>query len=119
VVRDAVDKVVWVGKCAVFLVGLAVTFALVFVGAIAVANAVLGPGDGTIFSIEPDGGDQPAQFAANGEAGLGLAEEPVAVRRQIKFPRGYARVNVTSATVTLSGSKGINGVQRSTTDTSV
>jgi hypothetical protein len=36
----------------------------------------------------------------------------VAVRRQIEFPRGYAQVNVTSATVTLSGSKGINGVQR-------
>lgn len=34
------------------------------------------------------------------------------MRRQIEFPRGYAQVNVTSATVTLSCSKGINGVQR-------
>lgn len=40
--------------------------------------------------------------------------EPVARRRQIEVPRGYARVNVTATTVTLDGSKGINGVQRST-----
>lgn len=62
-------------------------------------------------------GEPPAQVTQDGEAGL--AAEPVAVRRQIEFPRGYAQVNVTSATVTLSGSKGINGVRRSTTDTSV
>lgn len=43
----------------------------------------------------------------------------MAARRQIEFPRGYAQVNVTSATVTLAGSKGINGVRRSTTDNSV
>lgn len=41
----------------------------------------------------------------------------MAARRQIEFPRGYAQVNVTSATVTLSGSKGINGVRH--TDNSV
>lgn len=34
-------------------------------------------------------------------------------------PRGYAQVNVTGATVTLAGSKGIYGVRRSDTDTSV
>ena len=117
--RGVVDRIVWVGKGAVLLVGLAVTFALMFAGAIAAANAVLGSGDGTVLSIEPDGGGPPAQLAETDEADLGLAAEPVAVRRQIEFPRGYAQVNVTSATVTLSGSKGINGVRRSTTDNSV
>ena len=54
--------------------------------------------------------DPITQLTANGEAGL--AAEPVARRRQIEYPRVFAQVNVTSATVTLSGSKGINGVQR-------
>jgi hypothetical protein len=48
-----------------------------------------------------------------------LAVEHVARRRQIEVPRGYAQVNVTATTVTLTGSKGINGVLRSTTDGSV
>ena len=118
-VRDVVGRVLWVGKGAVFLVGLAVIFALLFAGANAVANAVLGSGDGTVLSIESDGGDPLARLTRDGEAGLELDAEPVAARRQIEFPRGYAQVNVTSATVTLSGSKGINGVQRSTSDNSV
>ena len=33
-------------------------------------------------------------------------------RRQIAYPRGFAQVNVTSANVTFSGPKSINGVQR-------
>ena len=48
-----------------------------------------------------------------------LALEPLATRRQIELPRGYAQVKVTATTVTLTGSKGINGVQRSTSDDSV
>jgi hypothetical protein len=116
-VRDVVGRIVWVGKGAVFLAGLAVIFALLFAGAIAVANAVLGTGDGTVLSIESDGGDPLARLTRDDEAGLGLDAEPVAARRQIEFPRGYAQVNVTSAAVTLSGSKGINGVRR--TDDSV
>jgi hypothetical protein len=55
-VRDVVDRIVWVGKGAVFLAGLAVIFALLVAGANAVANAVLGSGDGTVLSIESDGG---------------------------------------------------------------
>lgn len=41
-VRSAVEKVMWVGKGAVFLVGLVAILAAVF----AVANAVLGAGGG-------------------------------------------------------------------------
>jgi hypothetical protein len=36
----------------------------------------------------------------------------VARRRQIEYPRGFAQVNVTSATVTLTWPKGLDGVQR-------
>lgn len=99
---------------AVFLAGFVAIFAVVF----AAANALLGAGDGPSLSEESYRADPITQLAANGEAGLGLAAEPVA-RRQIEYPRGHAQVNVTSATVTLSGSKGINGVQRSTTDNSL
>ena len=60
------------------------------------------------------GGDIRVTLALPG-AEQALAVEPLATRRQIEFPRGYARVNVTAATVTLTGAKGINGVQRSTT----
>lgn len=55
-VRDVVGRIVWVGKGAVFLAGLAVIFALLFAGASAVATAVLGYGDGTSLSIESDRG---------------------------------------------------------------
>ena len=45
--------------------------------------------------------------------------EPLATRRQIEFPRGCAQVKVTAASVTLAGARGINGVQRSTSNSSV
>jgi hypothetical protein len=63
----------------------------------------------------------PITRLAGNDAGAeqGLAVEPMATRRQIEFPRGYAQVNVTPTIVTLTGSKGINGVQRNTTDNSV
>jgi hypothetical protein len=105
-VRNAVDRIIWVAKGAVFLVGFAAIFAVVF----AVANALLG--GGTSFSGESYRADSGTQQVASGGAGPGLAAEPVARRRQIEYPRGFAQVNVTSATVTLSGSKGINGVRR-------
>jgi hypothetical protein len=111
VVRNAVDRIVWVGKEAVFLVGFAVVFA--------VANALLGAGGGSPLSEESYRADPITRLTANGEAGLGLDAEPVARRRQIECTRGYAQVNVTSLTVTLAGSKGINGVQRSAMDNSV
>jgi len=43
----------------------------------------------------------------------------MALRRQIEYPRGYARVNVSPSAVTFTGSKGINDVDRSTTDNSI
>jgi hypothetical protein len=105
VVRNAVDRIVWVAKGAVFLVGFAAIFAVVF----AAANALLG--GGTPFSGESYRADPGTQQAASG--GAGLAAEPVARRRPIEYPRGFAQVNVTGATVTLSsGSRGIDGVQR-------
>lgn len=59
IVGDSVDRVVRVGKGAVFLVGLAVTFALVFVGVIAATSAVLGDGEGAFLSGDPTGGIRP------------------------------------------------------------
>lgn len=112
-VSRAVGKIVWVGKGAVFLVGLVVILAVMFV----VANALIGAGGGPSLSGESVPIDLISQPGVDG--GAGLAVEPVARRRQVEFPRGYARVNVTDATVTFAGSKGINGVQRSATDTSV
>ena len=98
-----------------FLVGLIVILALMF----AVASAVLGAGGGSSLSGKFNQIDPATRLAANGEAEQMLAVEPVAARRQIGYPRGYAQLNVTSTTVTVSGAKGINGVQRSTTDNSV
>jgi len=66
VVRNAVDKVVWVGKGAAFLVGLAVIFAAVF----AVANAVLGDGGGPSLYGGSYRADPTSQLAANGGVGL-------------------------------------------------
>ena len=114
-VKNAVGRSVWVGMGAVFLAGFVAIFAVVF----ATANVLLGAGGGSSLSEESYWADPITQLTANGEAGLGLAAEPVARRRQIEYPRGYAQVNVTSATVTLSGSNGINGLQLSTTDNSV
>lgn len=108
-IRNAVDKIVWVGKGAAFLVGLAVILAVVFA-------VLLGAGGPSLYG-ESYRADPTSQLAANGEAGL--AAEPVARRQQIEYPRGYAQVNVTAATITLAGSKGINGVQRSTTENSL
>ncbi len=45
--------------------------------------------------------------------------EPLARQRQIEVPRGYAQVNVLNPNPTLSGAKGINGVQRHTTANSI
>jgi hypothetical protein len=108
--RSTASKVMWVGRATVFAVGLAVILALMLVA----AGMVLGIGGfsggyNQIYSIPRlDTGAEQA-----------LAVEPLATRRQIEFPRGYAQVKVAPATVTLTGAKGINGVQRSTTNSSV
>ncbi len=96
-VRNAVDRIVWVGKGAVFLAGFSAIFAVVF----AAANALLGAWGGQPLSGKSHRADPITQLAANG--GTGLDAEPVARRRQIEYPRGFAQVNVTSANVTISG----------------
>lgn len=98
------------------MVGLVVILALIF----GVVNMVLEANGGPSLSGDSNRIDPITQLVGS-EAGAdqALALEPLARQRQIEVPRGYAQVNVTSATVSLSGSKGINGVQRSTTDNSV
>jgi hypothetical protein len=111
--RSTASKVMWVGRTTVFAVGLAAILAIVFVA----ASMVFGIGDfsGTYNQIDPN------SRLAGSDAGTeqALAVESLATRRQIEFPRGFAQVKVTPTTVTHAGSKGINGVQRSTTDNSV
>jgi hypothetical protein len=113
--RSAVEKIMWVGRGTVFLIGLVTIFVLAFV----LLNAVLGATGGPSLSGKFNQIDPGARWAVGGAGEQALAVEPVARRRQIEVPRGYAQVNVTSASVTLSGAKGINGVQRSTTDNSI
>ena len=107
-VRGVISGVMWLGKAAVFAVGLAVILVLLFM-------VVLGANGGPSLTGRSNNISPIAGFAAD----QGPAVETVARRRQTEVPRGYAQVNVTPTTVTLTGSKGINGVQRSTTNNSV
>lgn len=113
--RSTASRVMWVGRATVFAVGLAVILALMLVA----AGMVLGIG-GKSF---PGGYSQiysiPRLAAGDAGAEQALAVEPLATRRQIEFPRGYAQVKVAPATVTLTGAKGINGVQRSSMESSL
>jgi hypothetical protein len=114
--KGAASKVMWVGRATVFAVGLAVILALAF----AAASMVLGVNGGR--SLPGDYNQiNPITQLAGSDVGANqvLNVAPMAMRRQIEVPRGYAQVNVTPTTVTTSGAKGINGVQRSTTDNSV
>jgi hypothetical protein len=97
-VRSMVNRVMWVGRATLFMVGLLAIVALLF----GVAYVALGAG-----------GDRTSQNAQ-------MSVEPLAAR-QLEVPRGYAQINVTPSTVTfdLVRSKGINDVKRSTTDPSV
>ena len=98
--RSTASKVMWVGRATVFTVGLAAILALTYVA----ASTMFGIGgfSGRFNQIDPitrlAGSDAVAEQA--------FAVEPMATRRQIEFPRGYAQVNVTTTTVTLTGSKG-------------
>ena len=113
--RSTAGKVMWVGRATVFAVGLVVILAIMFVA----ASMVLGIG-GKSFSDGYNLIDPITRLAGSDAAAeQALAVEPLATRRQIEFPRGYAQVKVTAATVTLAGAKGINGVQRSTSNSSV
>ena len=114
-ISSVVSKVMWIGRATVFMVGLAVIFALVFW----VASVALGAGGKPFLPGESNQIDPITQWAEGGGAGQALAVDPLAMRRQIEVPRGYAQVNVAPTTVTLTGSKGINGVQRSNTEPSI
>jgi hypothetical protein len=113
--NSVVSKVMWVGRATVFMVGLAAILFLLFW----MANVALGAGGKPFFPGEANQIDPLTQWAESRGADQALAVEPLARRQQIEVPRGYAQVNVAPTTVTLSGAKGINDVQRSTTDTSV
>jgi hypothetical protein len=113
--RSTASKVVWVGRATVFMIGLAVILALMFVAAgmvLGIGGESFSGGYNQIYSI-------PRLAAGDAGAEQALAVEPLATRRQIEFPRGYAQVKVAPTTVTLTGAKGINGVQRSATNSSV
>jgi hypothetical protein len=109
--KSAASKVIWVGRATVFMVGLAVILALAF----AAASTVLGGRSLPGYYNQID----PITQLVGSDAGGNLNMEPMAMRRQIEYPRGYAQVNVSLTAVTLTGSKGVNDVKRSTTDNSV
>jgi hypothetical protein len=136
-VRSAFSKVMWVGRATVFLVGLAVMLALV----LGVASAALGA-DGQFFKLGNRnvadtvstlvkrgpgaalalqvGSNQPpltVNPAAGTATGLSAAELDGRTWAELE-PRGYARVSPTT-TGRPEFSKGINGIQKSTTDTSI
>ena len=105
-VRSVANRVMWVGKATVFLVGLAVILALVFW----VANVVLRMGGKPFLPGESDrinGISQ--QVGSDGGAGRALVVEPLARRRT---PQGYAHVSVGGTTPTFdpARSKGVNDV---------
>jgi hypothetical protein len=104
-VRSVVNRVMWVGRATVFMVGLAVILALVFW----VANVVLGVGGKPFLPGEPDRINTITQQIGSGGADQTLAVEPLARRRA---PQGYAHVNVGGTTPTFdpTRSKGVNDV---------
>jgi hypothetical protein len=128
-IRSVVGKVMWVGRATVFLVGLAVTLALVF----GVATAALGAngdffklgqrnvaqtvstlvkkGTGSALALQV-GADQPP-LTVNAAAGTarGLSADELDGKDSTELePRGYARVSHSGPT--LASSKGVIGVQR-------
>ena len=114
--KGAVGKVMWVGRATVFAVGLAVILALAF----AAASMVLGVNGGRTLPGDYDHINPITQLVGS-DAGANqvLSVDPLAMRRQIEVPRGYAQVNVSPTTVTLTGSKGIKGVVRHPSATGV
>jgi hypothetical protein len=114
--KGAVGKVMWVGRATVFAVGLAVILALAF----ATASMVFGVNGGRTLPGDYDHINPITQLVgSDGGANQVLSVDPMAMRRQIEVPRGYAQVNVSPTAVTTSGAKGINGVVRHPTQTGV
>ena len=103
--RSLVEKVMWVGRATVFAVGLVAIFALLL-GVAYVA-----------FSTLSGNSDQreviPPQVGIDAGADQTLALEALARRRTLS--QGYAQVNHTGPT--LASSKGVVGVERSSTVT--
>jgi hypothetical protein len=105
----------WVGRSVVFLVGLATILVLAYV----LVSATLGTADkppslsGELSQVDP------VTRLVGGAGEQALAVDPVARRRQTEVPRGYAQVDVTASTVTLSGARGIDGVRRATSGVGV
>jgi hypothetical protein len=112
--KGAVGKVMWVGRATVFAVGLAVIMALAF----AAASMVLGVNRGPSLSGDYNRIDPITQLVGS-DAGANLNVDPLAMRRQIELPRGYAQVNVSGPAPTLSGAKGVKGVVRHPSATGV
>ena len=104
--RSAVDKVMWVGRGTVFLVGLVTILVLAFL----LVNAVLGAAGGPSLSGKFNQEDPGARWAAGGAAEQALAVEPVARRRQVEIPRGYAHITLAGDLDTSYPSKGVNDV---------
>jgi hypothetical protein len=108
--RSAVDKVMWVGRGTVFLVGLATILVLAFV----LVNAVVGASGGPSLSGKFNQVDPGTRWAVGGAGEQALAVEPVARRRQVEIPRGYAQVNHNGPALVAGSSKGVIGITRTT-----
>lgn len=130
-IRSVVGKVMWVGRATVFLVGLAVTLALVF----GVATAALGAngdffklgqrnvaqtvstlvkkGTGSALALQV-GADQPP-LTVNAAAGTarGLSADELDGKNSTELePRGYAQVSTGSPFLVSGSSKGVIGITR-------
>jgi hypothetical protein len=139
-VRSVFSKVMWVGRATVFMVGLAVILALV----LGVASAAFGDdgdffklgqrnvaqtmstlvkqGPGEALALQVRANQPPLTVNAAAGTATGLSADELDGDDSTELPpRGYARVVVTNSSVTFdrSSSKGINGIQRSTSANSV
>lgn len=105
--RSAVEKVMWVGRGAVFLVGLVTILVLAFV----LVNAVLGATGGPSLSGKFNQVDPGARWAVGGAGEQAPVLEQVARRRIIT--EGFARVN-NAGTFDPLRSKAVQGVVKPT-----
>ena len=106
--RSAANKVIWVGRATVFLIGLAVILVLLFWAA---SVALWAGGKPSILgeSGEPNGITRLVESDEGAERAL--AVEPLAKRRP---PQGYARVTTSTPFFDPSRSRGVISIQRVT-----
>jgi hypothetical protein len=101
--KSAANKVMWVGRATVFLIGLAAILVILFW----VASAALwANGEPSVLDESGQANGITRLFASDARAEQSLAVEPVAVRRA---PQGYAHVNV-DGTFDPERSKAVNRV---------